>query len=133
MSVWSKKIARKILWEFYNDTLRWESMLMYASNELLFLDKLLHAEAFENTSQVETDMMLRFKLEIKTKNQEIKDLKAQTELFKNNLGAFLECEVTSGTEFSFKNYKGLKHNFACFNTSYNEYKTKIFKHTGGIL
>lgn len=108
-------------------------MLAYASNELLFLDKLLHAEAFENTSQVETDVILRFKLEIRTKNQEINDLKTQMELSKNNVGAFLDCEVTSDIEFSFKNYKELKSNFARFSTSYNQFKTEIFKHTGGIL
>lgn len=128
-----KKISRKIIWEFYNDIQRWESMLVYASNELLFLDKLLHAEAFENTSQVETDIMLRFKLAIKTKNQEINNLKTQMELSKNNVGAFLDCEVTSGIDFSFKDYKVLKRNFALFNTSYNRYKSEIFKHTGGIL
>jgi hypothetical protein len=108
-------------------------MLVYASNELLFLDKLLRAKAFENTSQVKTEELHRFKLEIKTKNQEINDLKTQMELSKNNVGAFLDCEVTSGIEFSFKEYKVLKQNFALFNTSCNQYKVEIFKHTGGIL
>ena len=107
-------------------------MLAYTSNELLFLDKLLRAKAFETTSQVKTEMH-RFKLEIKTKNQEVNELKTQMELSKNNVGAFLDCEVNSGIEFSFKDYKVLKRNFGLFNTSYNQYKTEIFKHTGGIL
>tara|TARA_R110002049_G_scaffold309179_1_gene517999 strand:- start:8852 stop:9178 length:327 start_codon:yes stop_codon:yes gene_type:complete len=108
-------------------------MVGYAANELLFLDTLLHAKAFENTAQIKTEKMLCFKLEIKTKNQEVNELKTQMELSKNNVGAFLDCEVNSGIEFSFKDYKVLKRNFGLFNTSYNQYKTEIFKHTGGIL
>ncbi|WP_339715386.1 hypothetical protein [uncultured Kriegella sp.] len=128
-----KKISRKIILEFYQDIQRWESMVGYAANELLFLDTLLHAKAFENTAQIKTEKMLCFKLEIKTKNQEVNELKTQMELSKNNVGAFLDCEVNSGIEFSFKDYKVLKRNFGLFNTSYNQYKTEIFKHTGGIL
>ena len=127
------KISRKIILEFYQDIQRWESMVGYAANELLFLDTLLHAKAFENTAQIKTEKMLCFKLEIKTKNQEVNELKTQMELSKNNVGAFLDCEVNSGIEFSFKDYKVLKRNFGLFNTSYNQYKTEIFKHTGGIL
>ena len=128
-----KKISRKIILEFYQDIVRWDSMVGYAFNELLFLDKLLHAKAFENTTQIKTAAILRFKSEIKTKNHEISDLMTQIELSKKKVGAFLECDETSDIEFSFENYKILKHNFERFNTSYNEYKTKIFKHTGGIL
>ena len=128
-----KKISRRIILEFYQDIVRWESMIGYASNELLFLYKLLHAKAFENTTQIKTAEMLCFKQEIKTKKQEISDLTTQIELSKNNVEAFLAGDENSEMEFSFKNYKALKHNFAHFNTSYNEFKTKIFKHTGGIL
>lgn len=128
-----KKISRKIIMEFYRDIGRWESMVEYAANELVFLDTLLHAKAFENTTQIKTEEMSSFKLEIKTKNQEINNLLTEIALSKNNVRAFLECDKSSGIEFNFETYKVLKHNFARFNTSYNDYKAKIFKHTGGIL
>lgn len=128
-----KKISRKIILEFYQDILRWESMLGYASNELVFLDTLLHAKAFEDTIWIKTEEMLRFKLVLKTKKRETKKLTKQIELSKNNVEAFLECDKTSNIEFSFKNYKELKQNFASFNIAYNQYKTEIFEHTGGIL
>lgn len=128
-----KKISRKVISEFYQDIIRWESMLGYAYNELLFLDTLLHANAFENMTPLKTEEMSRFKLEIKIKNKEINDLTTQIEFSKDKIGAFLDCDLNSNLEFSFKNYKELKHNFTRFNDSYNEYKIKIFKHTGGIL
>lgn len=128
-----KKISRKVISEFYQDIIRWESMLGYASNELLFLDKLLHAKAFESMTQLKTEVMLRFKLEIKIKNQELNDLITQIGFSRDNVGAFLDCYGDSNIEFSFKDYKELKHNFASFNESYNKYKIEIFKLTGGIL
>lgn len=128
-----KKISRKVVSEFYQDILRWESMLGYARDELIFLVTLLHAKAFENTAQLKTEEMLRFKLLLKIKNQEINDLTEEIEISKNNVGAFLECDENQSIEFSFKEYKVLKHNFTKFNDSYNQYKIEIFKHTGGIL
>jgi len=128
-----RKISRRVISEFYQDILRWEAMLGYASDELLFLDKLLHAKAFEDTIQLKTEKILRFKLDIKTKNQEVNDLMAQIGLSKEKVGAYLECEETAGIEFSFENYKFLKQSFANFTSSYNQYKTEIFKLTGGIL
>lgn len=129
----SKKISRKVISEFYQDILRWESMLGYARNELIFLVTLLHAKAFENMTQLKTEEMIRFKLLIKTKNQEINDLTEEIEISKNNVGAFLECDENQSIEFSFKKYKALKQNFTRFNNSYNQYKIEIFSHTGGIL
>lgn len=128
-----KKISRKLILEFYQDIIRWKSMLGYASNELVFLDKLLRAKAFEDTIWIKTEEMVGFKLVLKTKKREIKKLTTQIELSKNNVQAFLECDETSSVQFSFENYKELKQNFVSFNTSYNEYKTEIFEHTGGIL
>lgn len=130
-----KKISKKIILEFYRDIARWQSMVEYASNELLFLDKLLHAKAFENeyTTQIKKTEMIGLKREINTTNHKITNLMAEIELSKNNVQAFLECDKASNIEFSFKNYKTLKHNFELFNTSYNKYKAKIFEHTGGVL
>ena len=129
----SKKISRKVISEFYQDIIRWESMLGFASNELIFLDTLLHAKAFENMEPLKTEEMFRFKQEVKIKNLEINKLNKEIEISKNKVGAFLDCDGDSTIEFSFKNYKELKHSFASFNDSYNQYKIEIFKHTGGIL
>ena len=128
-----KKISRRIITEFYQDIIRWESMLGYAAKELLFLETLLHAKAFENMAPLKTKEMLRFKQEVKIKNLEINKLNDEIEISKDEVGAFLDCDRDSTIEFSFKNYKELKNNFASFNDSYNQYKIEIFKHTGGIL
>lgn len=128
-----KTISKKLILEFYQDLLRWESMTGYALNELIFLDKLLHAKAFQNTIQRKTAKMIQLRVEIKIINQEISNLMTQIKRYKNNVESFLECKQTSNIKFSFKNYKILKHNFSGFNTSYTDFETKIFEYTGGIL
>ena len=125
--------AEDILRDFHCDTKRWRSMLEYKKNEISFINRLLGSNAFKATTLNLFERLENFKEEGKIYADEIKILKKEISEYANALKGILECDDISCDTFYFDNHKSLKNRFEEFYLAFNEYKTKVFNYTGGVL
>lgn len=123
----------ELLKEFHHDTLRWKSIIGYKENEIQFINRLLNSNAFKETTPSLFEKLQHFKHEIKTKTREVKNLKKEINEYEDKLKGILECQDISCDTYFLDNHKALKDRFEEFYINFNEYKTKVFNYTGGIL
>ncbi|MGB5203478.1 hypothetical protein [Eudoraea sp.] len=125
--------AEDILRDFHRDTKRWKSMLEYKENEISFINRLLSSKAFKGTTPNLFERLEKFKDEGKNYDDKTKNLKKEISEYANELKGFLECDDISCDTFYFENHEVLKNRFEEFYLEFNEYKTKVFNYTGGVL
>ncbi|MGB5435339.1 MAG: hypothetical protein WBM98_05550 [Maribacter sp.] len=125
--------AEDILREFHGDTVRWKSMLTYKENDILFIDKLLNSKAFRVAKPNLFERLQELNKEAETIASELKKLKKEVNEYESKLSGILECEDISCDTYYLENHKALKDRFEEFYTDFNEFKTKVFNYTGGIL
>lgn len=123
----------ELLKEFHHDILRWKSIIGYKENEIQFINRLLNSNAFKETTPSLFEKLQHFKHEIKTKTREVKNLKKEINEYEDKLKGILECQDISCDTYFLDNHKALKDRFEEFYINFNEYKTKVFNYTGGIL
>ncbi|WP_273565741.1 hypothetical protein [Maribacter halichondriae] len=125
--------SAELLAEFHNDAMGWKSMIGHKENEIRFIKRLLNSKAFTESKPTLFERLQNFKNEIETKIQELESLKKEVNIYETTLKGILECEDIACDTFYQENHGVLKKRFNDFYTGFNEYKTKVFKYTGGIL
>lgn len=128
-----KNSDQEILTEFHNDTLLWISMLGYMENDLQFINRLLNSKAFKDKVPNLFERLQNYLHEMKTKTRELKNFKKEINEYGVKLKGILECQDISCDTFYLENHRTLKNRFEKFYTEFNDYKTRIFNYTGGIL
>ncbi len=128
-----KNTGQEILMEFHFDAMLWKSMIGYMENEIQFINRLLNSKAFRETTPNLFERLQTIKHEMKTKTREAKNFNKKINEYEVELKGILECQDISCDTFYVENHKSLKNRFEEFYTEFNEYKTKVFEFTGGIL
>ena len=128
-----KNSDQEILTEFHNDTLLWISMLGYMENDLQFINRLLNSKAFKDKVPNLFERLQNYLHEMKTKTRELKNFKKEINEYVVELKGILECQDISCDTFYLENHRTLKNHFEKLYTEFNDYKTRIFNYTGGIL
>jgi predicted nuclease with TOPRIM domain len=125
--------AEDILREFHGDTLRWKSMLSYKENDILFIEKLMNSKVFKVTKSNLFERLEELKKEAEIIVSELKKLKKEVNEYEAKLSGILECEDISCDTYYMENHKSLTDHFEEFYKDFNEYKTRVFNYTGGVL
>ena len=128
-----KNTGQEILMEFHFDAMLWKSMIGYMENEIQFINRLLNSQAFKETTPNLFERLQEIKHEMKTKTGKVKSFNKEIDKYEIELKGILECQDISRDTFSVESHKSLKNRFEEFYTEFNEYKTKVFDFTGGIL
>jgi len=128
-----KNTDEEILNEFHNNTILWNSMIGYMETEILFINRLLNSNVFKDTTPNLFEKLQAFKHEIKTKTRETTNFKKEIHEYGDALKGILECQDISCDTFFLENHAALKNRFEEFYTRFNDYKTRVFNYTGGVL
>lgn len=123
----------EMLRAFHHDTLRWKSMIGYKEKEIIFINRLLNSDAFQETTPNLFEKLQHFKHELATKTREIKNLKKEINEYEDTLRGILECQDISCDTYYLENHKDLKDRFEELYTDFNEYKTTVYNYTGSLL
>lgn len=127
-----KNTPEEILTEFQKDTLRWKSIIGYKESEILFLYRVLSSKSFKERPNL-YERMEKYKHELQANTREVKNLKKAISEYEAKLKGILECDVISCDTYYLENHQLFKDNFDKFYTDFNEFKTKVFNITGGLL
>lgn len=123
----------EMLNDFHEDAMRWKSMLAYKENEIVFLKRLLGSNAFTKSAQHLFEKLETLKKELEEVTLKTKALKTELADYSTQLKGILECEDVSCDTYYTDEHKHVKKQFTKFYTDFNEFKTKVFNVTGGIL
>ncbi|MCM4171995.1 hypothetical protein DHD32_10925 [Arenibacter sp. TNZ] len=127
-----KNTPEEVLTEFQKDTLWWKSIIGYKESEILFLYRVLNSKSFKEKPNL-NEPLEKFKHELQTNTREVNNLKKTLNQYEVKLKGILECDTIRCETFYVENHQLFKDNFDKFYTDFNEFKTKVYNLTGGLL
>lgn len=119
--------------EMHFDLQGWKSNLHFAEDEIIFIDQLLHSDAFQintpNLFERLQDYIERLKKSKKSKSQLLKSIRKN----ESELGGMMESTNISENLQYYQKHDALKTEVETYFTNFKELKSEIFNYAGGTM
>jgi hypothetical protein len=128
-----KSISKYTSTEFGFDIKRWKSLAKHIENELVFIDRLIKSEAFDNRTFNLTERLQTFGRQILIIAQALKDFEFEIIEYEKGLANLISYETATTDNFWLDQHNALKRRFEIFCQDFNAFRVKVLQYTGGVL
>lgn len=112
---------------------KWESSLMFVTEEMQFLEKILSTDIFEANIPNLYERLQQFLKNLQDFKKEEKELEKEVEKHKADLSEQLELNEEQKVSAIKESHAQLKKKIKTFRKKYSDLKLEIFNFTGNIL
>lgn len=119
--------------QFHNDVKVWKSNIALITDELKFIENLIHSYVFEPRTPNLFERLEQYKVKAKSIKKRRDTMEIMLKKHDAELSGMLECDTVSCDTFFKEKHLLVKEEYRQFVNSYNSVKTEIFNYCGTIL
>jgi len=129
----TNKMKDKELKELHFDVQGWKSDLQYTEDDLLFMDKLLHSNAFRETTHNLFERLEDYKTKLKHVSLEKRAVQESIAQYEHQLGSMMGRTLNEYDPKYLTKHQALRKKIMDYTSGFKALKTELFNYAGGIL